>query len=106
MELTPWGYITLLPVNSVAANIGGIWSAVLGLLIIFVFTNYYRQVIDERKKKQIKFVTFGFAVPILLSVITDSIFPVMHIDFPALGSISGSITSIFVVYGMFEIWPV
>ena len=28
--LMPWGYITLLPVNSMAANIGGVWSAILG----------------------------------------------------------------------------
>jgi PAS domain S-box-containing protein len=98
--LAPWGYITLLPVNSMVANIGGIWSAILGLLIIFFFTQYYNRIGDRTKKQQTKFVAFGFAVPILLSLVTDSIFPAMNIDFPGFGSISGSITSVFVVYAM------
>ncbi len=98
--LMPWGYITLLPLNSMAANIGGVWSAILGLLIVFFYIQYYKRVGDKTKKQQTKFVAFGFMVPILLSLVTDSIFPAMNVDFPGLGSISGSITSVFVVYAM------
>lgn len=100
--LMPWGYITLLPVNSMAANVGGVWSAILGLLIVFFYIQYYKRVGDKTKKQQTKFVAFGFMVPILLSLVTDSIFPAMNVDFPGLGSISGSITSVFVVYAMLK----
>ncbi len=102
LVLMPWGYVTTLPADSILATIGGVWSAVLGLLMIFFFTSYYRGVTDETRKKQTKFVAFGFAVPIVIALVTDSIFPAMNINFPGLGSISGSITSIFVVYGMLK----
>ena len=36
--LMPWGYVTVLPVDSMVANIGGVWSAILGLLIVFFYT--------------------------------------------------------------------
>lgn len=102
LTLAPWGYITVLPVNSMVANIGGVWSAILGLLVVFFFTQYYRRVYDRTKKKQTLFIAFGFMVPIVLSIVTDSIFPAMNIDFPGMGSISGSITSVFVVYAMLK----
>jgi PAS domain S-box-containing protein len=100
--LAPWGYVTLLPVDSMVANVGGVWSAILGLLVVFIFTQYYRRVSDRTKKQQTKFVAFGFIAPTLLSLVTDSIFPAINIEFPGLGSISGSITSVFVVYAMLK----
>jgi PAS domain S-box-containing protein len=102
LMLAPWGYVTLLPVNSIAANVGGVWSGILSLLIVFFFTQYYKRVGDRTKKQQTKFVAFGFIAPTLLSLITDSIFPAINIEFPGLGSISGSITSVFVVYAMLK----
>ena len=102
MMLAPWGYVTLLPVDSIVANVGGVWSAILSLLIVFFFTQYYKRVSDRTKKQQTKFVAFGFIAPTLLSLITDSIFPAINIEFPGLGSISGSVTSVFVVYAMLK----
>jgi PAS domain S-box-containing protein len=99
--LKPWGYETAIP-DSLIVRLDGIWSAALGLLMIIVFVNYYIRVSDETKKHQAKFITLGFSIPILLSIITDSVFPSMNIDFPGLGNISGSITSFFVLYGIWR----
>ena len=71
-------------------------------MIVFFYIQYYKRVGDKTKKQQTKFGAFGFMVPILLSLVTDSIFPAMNVDFPGLGSISGSITSVFVVYAMLK----
>ncbi len=100
--LKPWGYAATIPVDSVMSQIDGVWSAVLGLLIIFFFANYYNRVIDKTKKQQTKFVAFSFTVPIILSILTDSIFPVTGVNFPVLGNISGALTSSFVVYAMLK----
>lgn len=98
----PWGYITVLNTDSVLATLGGIWSVVLGLLAIFFYVNYYREIVDRTRKQQTKFVAIGLSVPIVMSVISDSVFPAMNVNFPGLGSISGSITSVIVLYGMLK----
>jgi PAS domain S-box-containing protein len=102
LMLAPWGYITLLPVDSMVANVGGVWSAILGLMVVFFFTQYYMRISDGTKKRQTLFIAFGFTVPVLLSLVTDSIFPALNVGFPGLGSISGSITSVFIVYAMLK----
>ncbi|MGD6852777.1 MAG: ATP-binding protein [Candidatus Bathyarchaeia archaeon] len=100
--LKPWGYETTIPSYSMVAELHAIWSAVLGFLVVVAFCNYYRHVGDKTKKQQTKFITWGFSVPIFLSLVTDSVFPALDINFPGLGNISGSITSFFVLYAMWR----
>ncbi|MCW3999169.1 MAG: PAS domain S-box protein [Candidatus Bathyarchaeota archaeon] len=100
VELTPWGYVTVLSTNSISLTMGSIWAIASGLMAILLYLNYYRRVDDKTRKNQTKFVAIGFGVPTILAVLTDSLFPAMQISLPGLGSISGSITSLFVIYGM------
>jgi PAS domain S-box-containing protein len=97
-----WGYAATVPLDSVMSRVKGIWAAVTGLLVIFFFTSYYNRVIDKTRKQQTKYVAVSFTIPIILSLLTDSIFPTAGISFPVLGCIAGSLTSIFVVYAMFK----
>ena len=48
------------------------------------------------------FVAIAFAIPVFLDLVTDSLFPIMGIDFPGLGAISASFTSFLVVYAMLK----
>jgi PAS domain S-box-containing protein len=95
-----WGYATTTPPFSLVTRIDGVWAAVIALLALFLYAGYYNRVIDKTKKQQTKFVVIGFGIPVCLSLLTDSLFPVMGVNFPGLGSISGSLTSFFVVYAM------
>ncbi len=97
-----WGYATSVPSYSVVTRLDGIWAAVLAILALFLFFGYYNRVFDKTRKVQTKFVAVAFAIPICLSLLTDSLFPFMGVNFPGLGAISGSLVSFFVVYAMWR----
>jgi PAS domain S-box-containing protein len=63
-------------------------------------SDYYRRTLDKTRKKQTKFIAIGFGIPIVISLITDSIIAALGIVFPTLGHISGSFTAFFVLYAM------
>jgi PAS domain S-box-containing protein len=97
-----WGYNLVVQVDSIVGRFYGVWSAVLGLLVVFAFAKYYSNIIDKSKKRQTKFIAAGFSIPIIISIFVDSIFPVMGLNFPVIGPVFGSITGIFVVYAMLK----
>ena len=99
--LTSWGYTNTYSL-SIVARAYGVWAAIMGLLVVFFFANHYTRVINKTKRQQTKFVAIGFGIPVFISLITDSIFPVIGFPFPVLGNISGSVTSFFVVYAMLK----
>jgi len=108
--LTLWGYMPSVPIDSVVSRLDGIWAAVISLLVLFFLASYHSKVIDQKRKQQTKFVGAGLAVPIVISLLTDSIFPVIGIPFPVLGNISGTITSALIVlailkYDLFSFRP-
>ena len=99
--LKPWGYS-----NSIAysffSQTDGVWAAVIGFVVIFIFVQHYNRTSDRTRKNQIKFVTLGLAVPILLSTVTDSLLPFAGFDLPIMGAISGSITAILIAYAILK----
>jgi PAS domain S-box-containing protein len=99
--LKPWGYSNSIAYSFIS-QLDGVWAVVVGLIVLFIFTQYYKQTLDKTRKNQTIFVASAFAIPILLSTITDSLLPFAGFDFPILGSISGSLTAVFVVYAMLK----
>ncbi len=100
--LTFWGYTPVYPVGSIASHLNGIWSAAISLAILFLFVNYYYKIKEKTKRQQTKFMAIGFTIPIAMSIFTDSLFPIANINFPGLGSVSSSLTAIFVAYAIFK----
>lgn len=100
--LESWGYTNAVQMNSAVTNVYGVWSGIFSLLVLFCFASYYNRVIDKVKKRQTEFMVAGFSIPIVVSLFTDSLFPVMGLDFPVMGPIFGSVTSVFVVYAMIK----
>jgi len=100
--LKSWGYTYSVPLYSWISRIDGIWAAIISLLMLFLFASYYNRIIDKTRKQQTKFIAVAFAIPIFLDLVTDSLFPIMGIDFPGLGAISASFTSFLVVYAMLK----
>jgi PAS domain S-box-containing protein len=98
--LKSWGYSITYPPYSILSSLDGIWAASMTLISLILYAQYYFRIGDETKKLQTKFVAIGFAIPIVTSTITDSIFPVIGIDFPVLGNIAVSITAFVVAYAV------
>ncbi|MCW4030261.1 MAG: PAS domain S-box protein [Candidatus Bathyarchaeota archaeon] len=97
--LEPWGYSAPFQ-SSIVSAIGALWACTLGLLMVFLFINYHRNVLDKTRKKQTEFVALGFCIPIITSIVTDSFIALLGISFPVLGHIAGSATAFFVLYAM------
>jgi hypothetical protein len=69
---------------------------------MILFFRFHNRLVDKTKKQQAKIVSFAFTAPIILALITDSVFPFAGIDFPGLGAILFSVTTFFVAYGMLK----
>jgi PAS domain S-box-containing protein len=107
--LQPWGY-TFAASSSWVATADGLWASTLSILALFFCVTYYSQVSEPIRKQQTKFVAIGLAFPVFLSLITDSILPMLGIAFPSLGNFSGCIFSAFIAfaiwrYGLFHLNP-
>ena len=97
-----WGYQNTLPNNSLLCWIDSIWACLFAVLSVVFFARYHNGLKDKTRKQQAKIVAVAFTIPILLGIITDSLFPLAGINFPGLGAISCSITTFFVAYGMLK----
>lgn len=101
--LQPWGFQNAVTADSIIARIYGVWSGIYSLLALFCLVSFHNKTVDRLKKRQTAVIAIGFFIPIVVSLIIDSIFPVMGLNVPVLGPIFGSATSIFVVYAMLKL---
>jgi PAS domain S-box-containing protein len=98
--LQTWGYAVSYPTYSLAAVLHIIWSAAASLATLLLYAQYYFRINDKTKKQQTKFVTLSFAIPIIVTIITDSMFRDVGIAFPGLGNIAVSLTALVVAYSI------
>jgi len=94
-----WGY------NDVAAGtwvyvISTIWAAILPILAFVLCFRYYRSTREEAQKQQRKYVTIGFAIPVVAFVVTNMLFRSVNIEIPNLGIIAILFFGGFVGYGI------
>lgn len=97
-----WGYQNTLPTDSVLCWIDNLWACSFAVLSMFFFVRYHNGLVNKTKRKQARIVTVAFTTPIILALITDSVFPFAGIGFPGLGAILFSITTFFVAYAMLK----
>jgi PAS domain S-box-containing protein len=101
--LKSWGYAITYPQYSLLCTLDGIWAAATTMITLILYAYYYFHVKDGTKKQQTKYVAIGFALPIVTSIITDSMFPVVGIDFPILGNITVGFTAFIIAYAIVKI---
>jgi PAS domain S-box-containing protein len=97
-----WGYQNTLPNGSLLCWLDSIWASSIAILMVIFFVRYHNKLNDKIKRQQAKILAIAFTIPVILALITDSLFPLSKIDFPGLGAISCSITTFFVAYGMLK----
>ena len=96
----PWGYEFAVPENMIIATIDTLWTLTLASLSVVLCIMYYRHTLNPTKKHQAKFI--AIAIPIVISIITDSILPMADIIFPSLENSSSCIFSVFIAYSMWR----
>ena len=94
-----WGYNDP-PGGTWLYGLSTIWSAALPILAFALCFRYYRQAKDPAQRQQRKFVTVGFAIPILTFIFTNMLARSIGVDIPNLGIISTLFFSGFVGYAI------
>lgn len=94
-----WGYNDL-PGGTWLYALSVIWSAVIPLLAFLLCVRYYRKAKDHTQKQSGKLVMIGFAIPIIIYIITNVFAPAIKLDIPNIGIFSTLFCSIFVGYAI------
>jgi hypothetical protein len=76
-----WGYTPSILVGSWICHLDGIWAAALAVSSLLLFVFYYNRVPEQVRKEQAKLFSVGFGIPVALSILTDSVFPILKIPF-------------------------
>ncbi|MCW3984463.1 MAG: ATP-binding protein [Candidatus Bathyarchaeota archaeon] len=102
--LRQWGFdFSAPPVSeSVVVLVNSVWASSLALSALIICGLYYFRSTDHTKKTQTKFITFGLAFPVVSSLFTTSIFPLMNIPFPSLNSITTCLFSGIIAYAIWR----
>ena len=96
-----WGYEDTSPATWVY-GLSTFWVALLPVLALLVCMRYSHKVSDEMKKTQSKLVTIGFAIPILVYIITNAVFPALSIEIPNLGHIAVGAFALLASYAIMK----
>jgi PAS domain-containing protein len=96
-----WGYNDTAS-NTLVYGISTLWSAALPILAFVLCFRYYRKTDEEGPKEQRKFLTIGFAIPIVAFVVTNMLFRSASISIPNLGIIGILFFSVFVGYAILK----
>jgi len=96
-----WGWEDTSPATWVY-SLSSAWVTVLPVLALLLCIMFYLRTKDEAKKQQSKFITVGFAVPIVAYLITNVVFPSFAINIPNLGHIAIAVFGGFVGYAIMK----
>ena len=96
-----WGYEDTAP-ETLPYILSTIWVSLLPVLALLICITFYLKTTDEIKKKQSKFITIGFSIPIFTYLITNVVFPYLSIDVPNLGHFATLFFGIFVAYAILK----
>jgi PAS domain S-box-containing protein len=98
----PWGYEFALPENMTISTMDSLWALTLAALSVALCTMYYQHTSNPTKKHQAKLIAAGLTVPIVITIVTDSLLPMAGINFPSLENLSCCIFSIFIAIAMWR----
>ena len=96
-----WGYEDTSPATFIYW-ISTFWAALLPVLALLLCVVFYIRTSDGAKKRQSKFVTVGFAIPIFAYLVTNIVFPSFAINVPNLGHIAILFFGIIVSYAILK----
>lgn len=100
--LMNWGYDTVQPASNWVNTTSLVWAAIIGISALLICTQHYFRTKNKVEKQQAKFVTFGFSIPVIVTVINSVVFPELGLVFPELGNIFTAALSIFVGYAIWK----
>jgi PAS domain S-box-containing protein len=96
-----WGYNDL-PGGTWLFAVSVVWSAVIPLVAFLLCAKYYYKAKDLTQKQSGKLVMIGFAIPIIIYILTNVFAPAIKLDIPNIGIFSTLFCIIFVGYAIHE----
>ena len=96
-----WGYNDL-PGGTWLYGLSVIWTAVVPILAFLLCVKYYRNAKDYTQKQSGKLVTIGFAIPIVVYILTNVFAPALTLDIPNMGIFSTLFCSVLVGYAIYK----
>jgi PAS domain S-box-containing protein len=96
-----WGYNDQ-AAGSLIYSVGTVWSGLLPLLAFGLCYHFYRQARNPTHKKQRKYVTIGFSIPIIAFIVTNMLARGFDIPIPNLGIIATIFFAFFVGYAIIK----
>jgi PAS domain S-box-containing protein len=97
-----WGYAISFPLNSWIGRAYGVWSAVFALLALILCVAYYFRVSEGIQKQHVKYVTLGLGFLVIISIITNSLFPLIGVKIPGLTTIASGVLAGFIGYAVWK----
>ncbi len=101
MEYKWWGWRYVVA-ESPVTYVVYLWVVVLLLLSMSLCVRYYFQTTDFIQKKRAKYVLLGFSFYLISSLVTDSVFPALNIDFPEMTSLAFLAEAAFIGYAVWR----
>jgi len=96
-----WGYENTHSATLIS-GISNFWVVIVPVLALLLCIAFCIRTTDSAKKQQSRFVTVGFAIPILAYVVTNIMFPLFAINVPNLGDIALAFFGVFVSYAILK----
>lgn len=96
-----WGYEDGAPLTWMY-GVSLVWVAVLPITALIASLRFHLVTKDRNKKRQSKYITLAFSIPILAYLITNVIFPTFSISIPNLGHFATLFFAILVSYAILK----
>jgi PAS domain S-box-containing protein len=97
-----WGWTYTVPFDPTLFGIMSLWSMFGGFIAAALFFLYYSKTTKPMEKKQTKYIFIGLYIPLIISLISDLIFPLVSIRVPELTMTSITIGLMFIAYGIYK----
>ncbi len=94
-----WGWNSILALNSPILFLTALWIIILGFISIILSYMYYRKS-DGSEKIEITYILTGLTMVLVVSLLTELIFPITSIEFPELTYFSSAFGLLFISYGV------
>ncbi len=102
-QLKTWGWTYLYNEDTLFLSIYLGWLILITITAVLVCFRYYLNIDDVRKKLQLKYITLGISITVIIYLIIDLILAILYKnDFPEMGTSSFVLCSAFIGYSIWK----
>ncbi|MEG3225494.1 MAG: hypothetical protein BME94_08335 [Methanobacteriales archaeon Met13] len=100
MEYYGWTYN--IPADATLFALMSFWTILWAIIATIIFFSYYKNSKEDMERKQAKYIFIGLYVPLILSLVSDIIFPIFWQKVPEMTMTPIPIGLAIIAYGMWK----